>query len=158
MTRRFHVSSVQNRASIAEHGLDVSRMGVALGIAGSVDPEQPGVFLCDDEYEVDWFVRMNNTGGPIDVWAVDGIADDALIESQEGHRYFPGPIPIDLLELLRTDVEAPSGPDVTFRMWDSDGNYFTQCPRCGANGPACPSATDARLWLGTHLDEPHVIA
>lgn len=133
-------------------------MGGAFGIAGSDNPEQRGVFLCSDEFEVDWFVQMNATGGPVDVWAVDGLTDDSLTESQEGHSYFPGSIPVEALELLRTDVEAPSRHDVSFRMWDSGDNYFAQCPKCGADSPACPSVTDARLWLGTHLVEAHQIA
>lgn len=39
----------------------------AAGIAGSRLPEQQGVFLCLDEFEVDWSVRMNNTGDALDV-------------------------------------------------------------------------------------------
>jgi hypothetical protein len=43
--------------------------------------------LCRDEWEVDWFVRMNNTGGPVDVWAVDRVDEAELMESPEGHHY-----------------------------------------------------------------------
>jgi hypothetical protein len=48
-------------------------MGVASGIAGSSASEEQGVFLCRDESQADFFVRTNNTGGPVDVWTVTGI-------------------------------------------------------------------------------------
>jgi hypothetical protein len=35
-------------------------------------PEEEGVFLCRDEFEAGFFVQINNTGGPVDVWAVTG--------------------------------------------------------------------------------------
>src|SRR6266511_1645335 len=73
LTRLFHVTSSRNRESIAAHGLDWERMKDAPGIAGSHLPEQQGVFLCVDKFEVDWFVRMNNTGDAVDVWAVGGL-------------------------------------------------------------------------------------
>lgn len=101
----FHVSSVLNRASIAEHGLDWSRMGAAPGIAGSRAPEQEGCFL-GNEWEADFFIRINNTGGPVDLWQVDGVADDDLVESPEGFSYLPRRIPSGRLTLLRTDIPA----------------------------------------------------
>jgi hypothetical protein len=79
-------------------------MSIARGIAGSVEPEQDGCFLCADEWEMQWFIEMNNTGGPVDVWAVDGVGEAQLIKSPEGHRYFPGLIPPDRLTLLRVDL------------------------------------------------------
>jgi hypothetical protein len=85
MTRFFHVSSSLNRASIRTPGLDRRFMTAAPGIAGSPRPEQEGCFLCHDEVEVGWFVGMNDTGGPVDGWAVDGIDAEALLESPEGH-------------------------------------------------------------------------
>jgi hypothetical protein len=69
MPRLFHVTSARNRESILAHGLDWTYMGAAPGIAGSSAPEEQGVFLCLNEFDVDFFVRMNNTGGPVDVWA-----------------------------------------------------------------------------------------
>lgn len=30
------------------------------------------MFVCVDEGDADWFVFINNTGGPVDVWAVEG--------------------------------------------------------------------------------------
>jgi hypothetical protein len=72
-------------------------------------PEQEGCFLCGTEWEVDWFARMNNTGGPVDVWAVDGVDERDLLESPEGFLYLPGTVPPDRLTLLRAAV--PPGQD-----------------------------------------------
>jgi hypothetical protein len=106
MARLYHVTSSRNRESIETHGLDWTRMGAARGIAGSRRPEQDGCFLCLDDHEVDWFVRMNNTGGTVDVWAVDGIDGADLIESPEGHCFLPRRIPRERLELVQTDVSG----------------------------------------------------
>ncbi len=89
----FHVSSAANRESILAHGLDWTRMGTARGIAGSTAPEETGVFLCRDEFEARFFIDMNNTGGPVDVWTVTGVEEDELIDSGSGFCYFPAPIP-----------------------------------------------------------------
>jgi hypothetical protein len=108
VARLFHVTSVHNRASIAEHGLDWTRMSAARGLAGSRQPEQQGCFLTD-ELTVDWFVRLNNTGGPVDVWAVDDVDEDQLLSSPEDYRYLPEPISPDRLTLVRRDIKpAPS--------------------------------------------------
>ena len=100
----FHVTSVRNRESIRLHGLDVGRMGAAPGIAGSPVPEQRGVFLAQGEFLAEWFVRMNNTGGPVDVWGVDGVVAAELQESPEGFLFQPGAIAADRLRLVRQDV------------------------------------------------------
>ncbi|MFF5076475.1 hypothetical protein ACFY36_05450 [Actinoplanes sp. NPDC000266] len=100
MPRLHHVSSVRNRDSIRAFGLDWTRMGAAPGIAGSREPEQQGVFLCRDESESSWFVRLNNTGGPVDVWAVDDVDPSQLLTSPEGYAYFPGRIPPSRLALV----------------------------------------------------------
>ena len=101
MPTMFHVSSVLNRQSILAHGLDWTRMGAACGIAGSRRPEQEGVFLCRDEFEAGWFVEMNNTGGPVDVWAVTGIEEDQLLDNGSGLSYFPARIPSS--QIMLTD-------------------------------------------------------
>ncbi|GAA4469143.1 hypothetical protein [Phytohabitans houttuyneae] len=106
MPRLHHVTSVRNRESIRTYGLDWSRMGAARGIAGSRGPEVEGCFLCVDPHEVDWFIFLNNTGGPVDVWAVDGIEVGELLLSPEGHHYFPGRIEPGRLTLVRQDVPA----------------------------------------------------
>jgi hypothetical protein len=111
MARLFHVSSAENRESILAHGLDWIRMGSARGIAGSTEPEERGVFLCRDEFEARFFVDMNNTGGPVDVWEVTGIAEGELVTGGTGFCYFPGPIPpaqVTLADWPRAD-SAPAG-------------------------------------------------
>jgi hypothetical protein len=105
----FHVTSVKNRRSIAIHGLDWRRMGAAAGIAGSPVPEQEGCFLALDEWTTDYFVEMNNTGGPVDVWAVHDVDEADLVQSPQGYLYLPGVIPPDRLRLVRKDV-PPTTP------------------------------------------------
>ena len=100
----FHVTSVRNRDLIRRYGLDVSRMGVAPGIAGSLVPEQDGVFLAPDPETTDYFVEMNNTGGPVDVWEVRGIDPAELVTSQEGYEFLPSVVPRERLRLLREDI------------------------------------------------------
>ena len=51
------------------------------------------MFLCRDEFEADFFVRINNTGGPVDVWAVAGIEEEELIAAGSGFGYFQARIP-----------------------------------------------------------------
>jgi hypothetical protein len=79
-------------------------MGPAPGIAGSRSAEVEGCFL-GEEHDVDWFVRMNNTGTPVDVWAVDGVDEDQLVTTGNGYRYLPGCVAAAFLTLLR-----PAGP------------------------------------------------
>lgn len=86
------------------HGLDWQRMGAARGIAGSERPEQDGCFLVADDFDVDWFVGLNNTGGPVDVWEVAGVDPGSLVRSPEGYLYFPGAIAADRVRLVRADV------------------------------------------------------
>ena len=111
MPRLFHVTSVQNRESIRAHGLDWTLMGAAPGIAGSGSPEAEGVFLCPSEFDAGFFVQINNTGGPVDVWAVDGIDEEELITTVNGFSYFPGRIPAHQITLLSLALEerAPTG-------------------------------------------------
>jgi hypothetical protein len=100
MSRLFHVTSRLNRESIAAHGLDWTLMGAAPGIAGSCRPEAEGVYLCRDEFEVSFFVSLNNTGSPVDVWVVDGTDDNQLIDGGSGFLYLPARIPARQLALL----------------------------------------------------------
>src|SRR3954469_8733069 len=100
----FHVTSSRNRQSIEMSGLDSALMGAARGIAGSRQPEQQGVFVCESEEEAEWFIRMNNTGGPVDLWAVDGIDSTALVKSPEGYLYLPETVAPGRLTLVRTDI------------------------------------------------------
>lgn len=104
----FHVSSVLNRQSIARHGLDPARMGAAPGIAGSRRPEAEGVFLCRYEEEADFFLRINNTGGPVDLWCVEGVDEALLLDNGHGFLYLPGRIPAARVRLARSDVPPGS--------------------------------------------------
>ncbi|WP_234490130.1 hypothetical protein [Streptomyces sp. MBT33] len=100
----LHVSSVRNRQSIAQHGLDWTRMGAAPGIAGSSRPEVEGIFVCRDEEEAEFLMQINNTGGPIDVWSVDGIDEELLLDNGNGFVYLPDRIPAAHVRLVRSDV------------------------------------------------------
>lgn len=109
--RMFHVTSARNRTSIEAHGLDWARMGGAPGIAGSRAPEVEGVFLCPDRNTVEWFLRLNNTGGPVDVWEITGVRESELLDDPGGYQYFPGPIERARLTLLDTNVAARAWPE-----------------------------------------------
>lgn len=93
-------------------------MGSVRGIAGSTRPEVEGIFLCS-ETEIDWFVQMNNTGGPVDVWAVDGVDDEDLVESPSGYWYLPAHIPPDRLVLVQSMLPPPTP--------DAGGGRSTAC-------------------------------
>jgi hypothetical protein len=78
-------------------------MGAAPGIAGSRTPEQAGCFLCLDEFEMEWFVNTtNNTGGSVDVWVVEGVAENELVEAG-GFCYLPRTVEPEQLTLWRKD-------------------------------------------------------
>jgi len=51
----------------------------------SEEPSNKAPF-CHDDFEVDLFVRMNNTGGPADVWAVDGMGRAILASRTAEYR------------------------------------------------------------------------
>lgn len=57
-----------------------------------------------DESGADYFDRMNATGRPVDVWAVDGIERGNLVEGPTGYSYYPGVIPGANLTLLRSGI------------------------------------------------------
>jgi hypothetical protein len=109
VARLFHVTSVDNRASITEHGLDWTWMNAARGIAGSRRPEQEGCFLAD-ESTADFFVQLNGTGGPVDVWAVEDVDEVLLLTSPEGFEYLPERISANRLTLVRRDIGPPPPP------------------------------------------------
>ncbi|WP_206425993.1 hypothetical protein [Nakamurella antarctica] len=108
MSRMFHVSSANNRASIRAHGLDWSRMSLASGIAGSCEPEADGIFVVPDYFTAEFFVRMNNTGGPVDVWAIDGVDEADLVETGTGFSYLPYLIDPARLTLLDQTPLTPA--------------------------------------------------
>ena len=74
------------------------------GIAGSEWPEEEGSFVCINEFEVSFFVRVNNTGGPVDVWAVEGVEEEELVTPPNGFQYVPRRIPPTRLSLYRCDL------------------------------------------------------
>jgi hypothetical protein len=99
----FHASPAINRESIRHHGLDWRRMGAAPGIAGSTDPEAPGIFLCEDRREVDFFLRMARS--PTNVWAVR--CEGSFVENgPSGWLILPEPVPPDGVVLIDADIPA----------------------------------------------------
>jgi hypothetical protein len=81
-------------------------MGAAPGIAGSTVPEADGVFLSPDEFTAEFFIRMNNTGGPVDLWAVSGIDEEQMLDNGSGFRYFPGRIAAAQVTLVESASAA----------------------------------------------------
>ncbi|HSX68952.1 hypothetical protein [Nocardioides sp.] len=77
-------------------------MGAARGIAGSLGPEVSGCFLCTEQFDVEIFTEMNNTGGPVDIWEVSGIDRRDLQESPNGYLYDPGTIPAAQVRLVES--------------------------------------------------------
>lgn len=51
---------------------------------------------------MEWFVSMNNTGGSVDVWAVEGVDASQLVESPEGYLYVSSVIAAERLTLWRS--------------------------------------------------------
>ena len=124
----FHVSSVRNRDSIQAHGLDWTRMSAAPWIAGGREPEVDGIFLSTDCLTAQFFVRMNNTGGPVDIWAVDGVDPNDLVESGDGFRYLPTRIDRQRLTLADTGLLAealPPAVEVRSEGGGSSGVYHS---------------------------------
>ncbi len=80
-------------------------MGAAPGIAGSRRPEVEGSFVCRGEEEAEFFLEIiNNTGGPVDLWSVDGVDEGLLLDNGNGFVYLPGRIPAARVRLVRSDV------------------------------------------------------
>ena len=96
----FHVSASANRASISEHGLDWRRM-VHPDVAGATEPELDGIFLCDSEFDVEFFTDMSHV--PSDVWAVD-VAGRWVESGQSGWVFVTDTVPASALRLVRRDV------------------------------------------------------
>jgi hypothetical protein len=106
----FHATATSNRESIEEHGLDWRRMGDVTGIAGSIQPELPAIFLCDTRDEVTFFTDMSRE--PTDVWAVR--VDGFWLEGDPGASgggdsswmIVSEPITPERLELVQTDIRS----------------------------------------------------
>jgi hypothetical protein len=95
----FHVSPAVNRVSILSHGLDVSRMGLATGIAGSLEPEKEGVHLVERLDLALWYASFPQHAA-VDIWEarVDGLV---LVESND-EWLCRDLIPPDRLSLVET--------------------------------------------------------
>jgi hypothetical protein len=100
----YHVSSVVNRASILDHGLDVTHMGRAAGIAGSTRPEVEGIFLADSLAEAFWFASFG-VHVLVDVWIID-VRGLRVIDHPDGFMYYPGSISPDRVRLDEADVDS----------------------------------------------------
>lgn len=98
-----HVTAAVNRDSIRRHGLDWTRMGAATGVAGNTEPELPAIFLCDDDFDASFFLRMARQ--PSDVWEV--LVDGRWLENgPDGWWIIDKPVGPDRLRLARTDVRG----------------------------------------------------
>jgi len=58
-------------------------------------------------FEADYFLRMNNTGGPVDVWQIDGIEVEELLDAGSGYLYLPRPVHSSLVRLTALDGQQP---------------------------------------------------
>lgn len=66
-------------------------------------PEVDGIYLVDDERDADWFAEVvNNTGGAVDVWTVDGVDADRLVPDGSGYSYLPDRVDRHRIALLKT--------------------------------------------------------
>jgi hypothetical protein len=106
--RLYHVTASVNRQSIQEHGLDWTRMGATSGIAGSMAPEQEGIFLARDKEEAAWFAAFQRVK-PVDVWEVDMTGLEHPHEEVDGFLLYKGRIARERLELV--DVRIPTGDE-----------------------------------------------
>lgn len=84
-------------------------MGAAPGIAGSRRPEVEGIFVCRGEEEAEFFLQIDNTDGPVDLWSVDGIDEGLLLDNGNGFVYLPARIPAARVRLVRSDVPPQLG-------------------------------------------------
>jgi hypothetical protein len=100
-------------------------MSAAPGIAGSLTAEVAGVFLCTDRAEAGYFVRLNNTGGPVDVWQVRGIDFGELLDAGSGYLYLPRPVDAASVRLTVLD-EHPSPTHAEPGPTESSGAPFSE--------------------------------
>jgi hypothetical protein len=104
----FHATAAANRDSIRRNGLDWQRMDAAFGIAGSQEPELPGIFLCATREDARFFTDMARA--PSDIWQVR--VDGLWLEGDPGASgggddiwmILPEPVGPDRLKLIDTDV------------------------------------------------------
>lgn len=53
------------------------------------------------------FVGMNNTGTRVDLWAIDGLDEGQLVESENGFLYVPGGIAVEMITLVEMNLDSP---------------------------------------------------
>jgi hypothetical protein len=107
---------------------------------------RPGVVvgIGREAAEVGFFVGMNNTGGPIDVWAVMGINEGQLIESGNGFRYYPAKVPpSQITRIERPADDAEPGPQRAGEdeAAQEDSPIISLNPLGPGAGCFCPGAT-----------------
>ena len=57
---------------------------------------------------MDFFLQINNTGGPVDVWQVEGFDADQLVDNGNGFFCLPGRISADRITLVQqVESEVP---------------------------------------------------
>jgi hypothetical protein len=89
-------------------------MGLVGGVAGHgvgvKTPEEEGIFLCDDWFEVEYFAQMARSVGieSVDVWELRLEPVEMLEDDGTGYRFLPQPIPRERLRLARQDWSPPS--------------------------------------------------
>jgi len=110
----FHASPIGNRTSIDRHGLDWARMQEP-GIAGSIEAEWPGVFLCSSLEGARFFAAMR-APGHADIWAVrvDGVWLAGAPDDDGGGGsdwvIAPTPFPRDRIRLVRPEAGGAPRP------------------------------------------------
>jgi hypothetical protein len=60
-----------------------------------------------NQAEADYFMCMNNTGGPVDVWQVDGIDVGQLLDAGSGYLYLPRLVDAASVRLTVLDRQPP---------------------------------------------------
>src|SRR5258708_28918478 len=53
------------------------------------------------QFQTGFFIGLNNTGGPVDVWAITGIDERQLTEAPNRFRCYPAKIPASQVTLIQ---------------------------------------------------------
>ena len=120
----FHVSPAVNRESILSQGLDVSRMGLATGIAGSLEPEKDGVHLVERLDLALWYASFPQHAA-VDIW--EARVDGLLLVELNGEWLCRDLIPPDRLSL----VEAATAPKDAATRLEQDAQGPAQLDTSG---------------------------
>jgi hypothetical protein len=60
--------------------------------------------LSTEDWDVDYFVRMNNPAAPVDVWQLEGFDADQMSDNGNGYVYLPGRISAGPITLVQRDL------------------------------------------------------